>query len=149
MKSTKQAEMQMKAIADELSAILKGSSTIDTVREDKDSNAWPMIFLSDGGVETTTNPVIALRMKAVDAVSKDVFGNDLIAFGPHSLEFAYEDAVPALIDIATVMAPLGKHGINIQVKVIAASTAVTATSMDAKAVDKEIAPLLRFPTKGV
>lgn len=152
-KSTAKAEATMRDLKDRLALRLAGSARIDTVREAKDSEGWPVLILSDGGNEAAGQPVIGLRMKAVDAVSKDVFGNALVAFAPHELELAYEldGTVPEADakDIITVMVETGKIGARTLVKEIADGTAVTAANMDAAAVALALEADLKWPTKGV
>lgn len=153
MKSLAKADALLRDVADKLRIRYAGSATIDTVRAARDANGWPMIFMSDGGVETAGAAVIALRIKAVDAVSKDVFGNALDAFAPHKLEVAYEltaanNPIPTDVDLLISEFEAIKTGVAIQLKEIANGTAVSATSMDAKAVDIELDELY-WPTKGV
>lgn len=152
MKSFAKADALMRDLADKLRKRFAGSSTIDTVREARDSAGWPMIFCSDGGTETAGNPVIALRLKAVDAVSKDVFGNDLVAFAPHILEVAYEldgaNIEPARTDLLTAEFEAIKLGARVQLKEIADGTAVTATAMDAASAAADLDELF-WPTKSV
>lgn len=153
MKSTAKAEALLRDVADKLKVRYAGSATIDTVRSTKDSAGWPMIVLSDGGVETAGASVIALRIKAADAVSKDVFGNDLVAFAPHALEVAYEltaanNPIPTDTDLLTAEFESIKTGVKIQLKEITNGTAVTAANMDAATVAVELDDLY-WPTKGV
>lgn len=154
MKSTAKAEALSRDLADKLKKRFAGSSTIDTVREARDSQGWPMLFCSDGGLEAAGNPVIAIRIKAADAVSKDVFGNDLVAFAPHALEVAYElnvgatDSIPSEVDVLIAQFEAIKTGVKIQLKQIANATAVSATSMDAASVAVELDELY-WPNKGV
>lgn len=153
MKSTAKAEALLRDVADKLKVRYAGSATIDTVRAARDANGWPMLFLSDAGVETAGNPVIALRITAVNAVSKDVFGNDLVAFAPHKLEVAYELAAannptPTDVDLLIAEFEAIKTGVAIQLKEIANGIAVTAANMDAAAVAIELDELY-WPTKGV
>lgn len=150
MKSTAKAESVMRGIKEELEMRVKGSATIDTVREAKDSEGWPMLILSDNKVETAGAAVIAIRMKAVDAVSKDVFGNDLVAFAPHKLELCWEkDATdkptPADADVAMVTAVCAKKNICLVVKETDNGDAVVA-NLDAATIIAQIDDLL-FPTK--
>jgi hypothetical protein len=153
IKSLASADATLRDLAERLRRKVAGSALIDTVRETRDSDGWPMLFLSDGGTETAGSDVIAIRMKAIDAVSKDVFNNALNAFTPHSMEVAYElDAnakpEPEATDLAQVLAECAKTGVAIQIKEIADATAVSATSMDAAAVAKEIEADDLWPTKG-
>lgn len=153
MKSLAKADALLRDVADKLKVRYAGSATIDTVRSARDAAGWPMLFLSDAGNEAAGQPVIALRIKAVDAVSKDVFGNDLVAFAPHKLEVAYENSAannpfPTNADLLIAEFEAIKTGVAIQLKEIATGTAVSATSMDAAAVTIEIDELY-WPTKGV
>lgn len=153
MKSLAKANALSRDIADKLRVRYAGSATIDTVREARDSQGWPMIFLSDAGNEAAGQAVIALRIRAVDAVSKDVFGNDLVAFAPHKLEVAYELAaannpIPVDTDILIAEFEAIKTGCAIQLKELANGTAVTAANMDAATANIELDDLY-WPTKGV
>lgn len=153
MKSLAKADALLRDVADKLKVRYAGSATIDTVRAARDANGWPMLFLSDAGNEAAGQAVIALRIKAVDAVSKDVFGNDLVAFAPHKLEIAYELAAannPIAIDTDILIAEFEaiKTGVAIQLKELANGTAVTAANMDAATANIELDELY-WPTKGV
>lgn len=153
MKSLAKADATLRDLKEVLERRFEGSATIDTVRELRDANGWPMLICSDGGAEGNGNPVIAIRMKSFDAVSKDVFGNDLDAFTPHTLELAYElDAnskpEPAATDFADVLAESAKRGVLIQIKEIADGTDVDEAALDAAAVAKEIEVQDEWPTKG-
>ncbi|NJO48109.1 MAG: hypothetical protein HC840_00170 [Leptolyngbyaceae cyanobacterium RM2_2_4] len=153
MKSLAKADALLRDVADKLKVRLAGSATIDTVRAARDAAGWPMLFLSDAGNEAAGQPVIALRIKAVDAVSKDVFGNDLVAFAPHKLEVAYEltatdNPIATDKDILIAEFEAIKTGVAIQLKELANGTAVTAVNMDAAAVAIELDELY-WPTKGV
>lgn len=153
MKSTAKAEAILRDVADKLKVRFAGSATIDTVELAKDSAGWPMIICSDGGNKAAGQPVVALRMKAADAVSKDVFGNDLVAFAPHTLEVAYELAaannpIPTDADILVAEFEAIKTGVKIALKELANGTAVTASAMDAASAAVELEDLY-WPTKGV
>ena len=58
---------------------------------------------------------MSIRIEAKDAVSKDVFGNDLDAFTPHDCKFAIDNAVASHEDVAKVMIDLGKIGFAIKI----------------------------------
>lgn len=153
MKSLAKADALLRDAADKLRVRYAASATIDTVRAARDSNGWPMLFLSDGGVESAGAAVIALRIKGVDAVSKDVFGNQLDAFAPHSLEVAYEltaanNPIPIDTDILISEYEAIKTGVKIQLKELANGTAVTAANMDAATASIELDDLY-WPTKSV
>lgn len=154
IKNIAKADALLRTLAEDLQLRIQGAAAgrVDTVREAKDAAGYPVLVLSDGGTETAGNPVIFIRVKQIDMVSKDVFGNDLFAYAPHVAELAYEldgtEAEPSRLDVALVMFELAKLGVKIQIKEIADTTAVTATSVDAAAVAQEL-DWLRWPTKGV
>lgn len=153
MKSTAKAEALLRDVADKLKIRFAGSATIDTVRSASDANGWPMLFLSDAGSEVAGAAVIAIRIKAEDAVSKDVFGNALTAFAPHALEVAYEltaanNPIPTDADILKAEFEAIKTGVKFQLKELANGTAVTAAAMDAATASAEIEELY-WPTKSV
>ena len=153
MQSLAKAQATMRDLKERLEKRVSGSSSIDTVREAADSEGWPMLVLSDGGVETAGNPVIALRLKAIDAVSKDVFGNALKAFSPHEMEVAFEldgtEGEPSRRDIIKVMIEVAKLGHKVLVKQIADATAVSAASMDATSPADSLEFDTQWPAKGI
>lgn len=152
LKSTAKAEALARDLAEKLKKRLAGSATIDTVREDKDANGWPLIFLSDGGTETAGNPVILIRIKGDDAVSKDIFGNAITAAAPHTTEVAYEkdgtEGEPSRLDLTTVLFETIKMGTKIAIKEIDDATAVTESAINAASADKTLDDLY-WPTKSV
>lgn len=153
MKSTAQAQAQARELADKLAKRFKGSATINTVRQATDANGWPMLICSAAGNEAAGQPVVALRITNVDAVSKDIFGNATSAYAPHTLEVAYElqasdNPTPVDKDLITILFEATKTGIKMQVKEIANATAVTEASMNAKAADLELDELY-WPLKSI
>lgn len=153
MKSTAKAQALIRDLSDKLSVRYKGSASINTIRQANDANGWPMLFLSVGGNEAAGQAVIGLRIIAVNAVSKDVFGNDLISFAPHALEVAYEltaadNAIPTDADILKAEFEAIKTGVKIQLKELANGTAVTEANMNAATPSVEIDDLY-WPTKSV
>jgi hypothetical protein len=153
IKSLAKAEALSRSIAENLQKRYAGSSTIDTVRQARDANGWPMIFCSDGGVESASNPVIAIRIMNVDAVSKDVFGNDLNAYAPHTLEVAYEltaanNPIPTDTDILKAEFESILKGVRLLLKELTNGTAVTAANMDAASAAADLEDLY-WPNKSV
>lgn len=135
MKSTAKAIAMMRGLKEKIGFRIAGSATIDTIREAFDANGYPMMWLSDGGVETSTNPCILLRCKPIDAVSKDIFGSALVAFSPSVLEFSYEvNGTPkpyaSAIDIALVLFECSKIGVKINEYEYASGTACTEANLD-------------------
>lgn len=151
IKNIAKAEALVRELKERLELRLAGSARIDTVREARDSDGYPALFLSDGGTEAAGNPVIAIRIKQTDMVSKDVFGNDAKAYAPHVCEVAYEkdgtEAEPDRKDIEIAMWEIARNGVKVQVKEIADGTAVTLAAMDAAAAALELDDL-RWPNKG-
>lgn len=147
MKSTAQAQAQARELGEKLA-----KRTGKTVRQAVDANGWPMLFVSAGN-EAAGQSVIGIRISAVDAVSKDIFGNATSGYAPHNLEIAYElqaadNPTPTDKDLVTVIWEAAKTGIKMQLKEIANATAVTEASMDAKAADLELDELY-WPLKSI
>jgi len=151
--NTAKADNLMRELKDRLEKRLAGAAAgrLDTVREAKDADGYPMLFLSDAGNEAAGQPVIALRIKQIDAVSKDVFNNSMKAYNPHVMEMAYEldatEAEPARKDILKVSQDVFRIGIKVQLKEIADGTAVTEANINAAAVAEEYDDLY-WPSKG-
>ena len=153
MKSTAKAEALLRDVADKLAKRFANGAGINTVRADKDSNGWPMLFLSAGGNEAESQPVIAIRITGQDLISKDVFGNASTSYAPHTLEVAYELAAAnkpecSLGDLAVVKFEAIKTGVRFQEKAIANLSAVTAANMDATAAIADCDEIY-WPTKSV
>ena len=156
MKSTAKAIALLRDVSDKLNIRLgqdTASGYINTVRSAFDADGWPMLFLSANGNEAEGQPVILIRIKAADAVSTDVFGNDLIAFAPHALEFAYEltsagAPEPKHTDLLTAEFEAIKTGVVFQLKEIANGTAVTEAAINAAAPLTNLEDI-DWPTKGV
>lgn len=130
------------------------SGRVDTVRQDRDSDGYPALFLSDGGTETAGSPVIFIRIKQIDMVSKDIFGNAINAYAPHKCELAYElnqysHHHPYVDgrDVTMVMYEIGKLVIKTDLKELDNGDAVTFTNVDAADVAESYDDL-RWPTKG-
>lgn len=153
MKSTSKSQSYLRDLKDRLTTRFAGSATIDTVRAANDSNGWPMLFCSHSGTESASNSVIAVRMSSADAVSKDIFGNQLTSFNPHLLEISYEltatdNPIPTDKDLDTVKWETFNLGVRTQIKEQANGTAVTAANMDSAAVLGDFDNLYH-PNKGV
>lgn len=148
LKSTAKSQATVRLLKDNLQMRLKATPgvALNTIREAFDAEGWAMLFVSVGGNEAAGQPVVAIRCKAIDAVSKDVFGLDMFAFTPHIVEMADEEDAVAALDKAACQHEVSQLGMAIQLKQMADGTAVTAVNMDAAA------PLatfdwMRFPTK--
>jgi hypothetical protein len=151
MQSVAKSEALIRDLANKLQIRYAGSATINFVRQANDAQGWPMLFLSVGGNEAEGQPVILIRIKNVDAVSKDIFGNQTFAYAPHTLEFAYELAaankpIPLLTDIAPADFESIKTGVQFQLKILPNGTQVDEASIDAAAPSVALDELY-WPTK--
>lgn len=150
IKNLAKAQSLIRELKERLEIRAQGAAAgrVDSVREAADSEGYPALFLSDNGDESAGKPVLAIRIKQTDMVSKDVFGNDAKAYTPHVCELAHEVGQVDKKDIEMAMFELARIGVKIQIKEIAAATAVSFASMDAAAAAQELDDL-RWPTKGV
>ena len=57
IKSTAQADAKLRDLAERLQRKIEGSASIDTVRELRDADGWPMLILSDAANEAAGEPV--------------------------------------------------------------------------------------------
>ncbi len=131
-KSTAKAESLIRDLKDRLE--LRGY----TVAESKDSEGWPKLTLNTDEA--------SVRMEAVDAVSKDIFGNDNVAFAPHFIDFASrDDASGITVSRAEIMTELAKTGIDKVIIKTHADTLATAEAADGDAIIFDV----RWPTKGI
>jgi hypothetical protein len=88
---------------------------------------------------------ITIRIEAKDAVSKDIFGNDLDAFTPHEVKLAIDNASGAThSEVAKVMIDLAKYGFGLK---IGEGADIAAAEAAADAAEEE-AHNLHWPTKG-
>jgi len=150
-KNLAKADSVMDQLADRLTKRLAANSALNelnTVRKLRDSDGWPMIILSKDANEAAGEPVVGLRLKAIDAGSKDILGGDLHAFAPHTMEIAHEDAQVVPADLVRVSAEAAKMGAKIKYEKIAAATAVTAAAMSA-ATDTQVSDDIYWPNSGV
>lgn len=155
MQSTAKAQALSRDLADKLAKRYpSGAAGLNTVRQANDANGWPMIFLSHNANEAEAQPVVLIRIKNVDMVSKDIFGNSTFAYAPHTLEFAYELTAtancpyPTLADLASAEFESIKTGVRYQLKEIANGTAVTEAAINAATPNADLDELY-WPTKSV
>lgn len=128
-KSTAKAE----AIARDLKDRLEQRGL--AVAEAKTAGGWPRLVIDTDQA--------SIEIEAADAVSKDVFGNDLVAFAPHEARLASVDA-QSKADLAQITLELAKTGID---KTLLSTGANLSTAEGATA--DEIQWDVRWPTKGV
>jgi hypothetical protein len=100
--------------------------------------------LAKGKALSIDSDKMTIRIEAKDAVSKDVFGNDLDAFTPHEVKLAIDDATASLSEVAKVMMDLGKQGFALK---IGEGTGKAAAEAAADAAEEE-RHTAQWPTKG-
>jgi len=153
MQSAAKAEALVRDLADKLSKRYQNGPGVNSLRLANDANGWPMIFISANGNEAEGQSVILIRIRNVDMVSKDVFGNSTFAYAPHALELAYElsaanNPIPTDVDLITAEYEAIKTGVRFQLKEIANGTAVSEASLNAAAPSADLEELY-WPTKSV
>lgn len=158
MYSNAKAIRLVQDINDILSVRFANGTGLNTVRQafytDSNGASWPYIVLSHNGNEAEGQPVLLIKISNVDAVSKDIFGNQTFAYAPHVLEFAYElQATPnignsfiAHADLAACQFEAIKSGVRFQLKELANTTAVTAATVTAATPVADLDQLY-WPTK--
>lgn len=129
MKSTAKAEALARDLKDRLE--YRGFS----VAESKTAQGWPRLVIDTDQA--------SLEIEAVDAVSKDVFGNALVAFAPHSARLASVDA-QSKADLSKIMLEVAKTGVDKTLLKVGADLS-TAEATAGEAIVFEV----RWPTKGV
>lgn len=140
-------------LIDRLNVRLKNNAGLNTVREALDENGAPLIFISHNASEAEGQPVVLVRMQQVDAVSKDVFGNSLLAYTPSISSLSYEldthgKPLPAEADLDQIKWELFAFGMRYQLIEIANGSAVTEANSNATSPSLDIDQLY-WPTKGV
>jgi len=153
--NTAKAVASMRDLQDRLTIKLANAASgrLNTVRAQNDASGYPMLFLSVGGNESEGQPVIALRIEQIDAVSKDVLGNSMNAYNPHIMQIAYEldstaQAKVKILDIEKVDSEIFRMGYRLQVLQITSGTAVTEAAMDAATPAEEYEADLYWPRSG-
>jgi hypothetical protein len=156
MQSNAKSIRLVQDIQDLLAVRLPATNTgLNSIRQAFDANNWPYIVLSHGGNEAAGQPVVLIRISNVDAVSKDIFGNQTYAYAPHILELAYElqatpnigDTFVSHSDLAACRFEAIKSGVRFQEKELANGTAVTAANVTADTTPTADLDQLYWPTK--
>ena len=130
MKSLAKAEAWARDLKEKLE--FRGFS----IAESKDANGWPKLTLDTDEA--------SLKIVAEDAVSKDVFGSDLVAFTPHKIYFASRDDAMTSLKVSKIMSEVIKCGIN---KMIVQTHATVLATAEAAAGD-EVVFDFQWPMKG-
>jgi len=108
-----------------------------TVSESRDAAGWPKLTLNTDEA--------SLKIVAADQVSKDIFGNDLVAFAPHRIEFSSRDNAMSTLKTSQIQCEVMKCGIdkcNVKTHATVLATAEAATGTD-------ITFDVQWPTKGI
>jgi hypothetical protein len=90
--STQKPIAFIRDLSDHLSKRFPASASgLNTITQYFDANGMPGIVISHGGVVTTGNPVVVLKISQIPMVSPDVFGNtNGLAYTPLQLQMAWE-----------------------------------------------------------
>lgn len=140
-------------LTDRLSVRFKNGSGLNTVTQGFDSNGNPYLQLSNATDGLAAgNPVVVIVLEQDDAVSKDIFGNNLLAYTPSLALVGWEaDAngknTPAMADLMNIFWELIPFEIELQGIQVAHGTAVTPTSVEAATPFVDLDQLY-WPTKG-
>ena len=105
--------------------------------ESKDAEGWPKLTLN-------TNEA-SIRVEAQDAVSKDIFGNDNVAFAPHALDYASRADAIGTLENAKILTEVLKMGVSKMTVKTDATSLATAEAAAGDAIEFDD----RWPTKGV
>jgi hypothetical protein len=155
MYSNAKAIRLIQDISDLLTVRLANNSGLNTVTQgfyvDANNASWPYLVISHNGTVAEGSPVVYIEISNVDAVSKDIFGNQTYAYAPHILQFGYELSgggapIPARADLAACEFESIKSGVRFQIKEVANGTAVTGASVNAAAAVADLDQLY-WPTK--
>ena len=109
-----------------------------TVAESKDSEGFPKLTLN--------TDESSIQFEDRDAVSKDIFGNDLRAFAPHSVKWSSREDAVGLLEATQILTEIQKTGME---KVKVHTDATTLATAEGAAADGEVIFDIRWPTKGV
>ena len=125
MYSNAKAEALSRDLQDLLSKRLTSSGGINTITSgfytDGNGAVWPTLTLSNNGTVSEGSQVAVIIISNVDAVSKDIFGNQTYAYAPHILQLGYEltsGGAPELnhSDLLTIEFEAIKTGVRLQLK---------------------------------
>jgi hypothetical protein len=157
MYSNAKAIRLIQDINDLLTVRLANNAGLNTVSQgfyvDANNASWPYLLISHNGNVAEGQPVIYIEISNVDAVSKDIFGNQTYAYAPHILQFAYElsgaagsNPIPAHSDIASCEFEAIKSGVRFQLKELANGNQVSSANVNAAAPVADLDQLY-WPTK--
>jgi len=151
--STQKPIAFMRDLSDHLAKRFPASAAgLNSIRQAFDANGMPEIFISHNGNEAAGQPVVLVKISQIDMVSKDVFGNSLLAYTPLLLQVNYElgaagnQTYVSHADLAVVSFEAIKTGIRFQKSENANGTAVTDANLATATVIADLDELY-WPTK--
>jgi len=100
--------------------------------------------LAKGRALSVDSDKMTIRIEAKDAVSKDIFGNDLDAFTPHDVKLAIDSDTASYSEVAKVMMDLSKIGFALKIGEGAGKAAAELAADEAA----EERHNVHWPTKG-
>jgi hypothetical protein len=132
MKSTAKAITLSRSIKEKLQ--FRGFTCVESF----DTNGWPKL--------TINTDEASITITGQDAVSKDVFGNDLVSFAPHNCAFASRNDAMSTLKVSKIMLEIAKTGIEKTAIHVHATVLATA---EASAPVEVLTADVQWPTKGV
>ena len=157
MYSNAKANALIRDLADLLSKRLTSSGGLNTLVQgfytDANGAVWPNLTISNNGTLSEGSQVVLIQLANVDAVSKDIFGNQTNAYAPHLMQIAYELGASSNItivshaDLMAVLFEAIKVGARTQVVEIANGNAVTSANISAHGTVAADLDQLYWPTK--
>lgn len=124
----------------------KAEATARDLKEALEKRGFEIVEsqLAKGKKLSIDSDQITIRIEAKDAVSKDVFNNDLDAFTPHEVKLAIDSATATHTEVAKVMIELSKPGFAIKIGE-GANIGAAETAADSAAEERHN---VMWPTKG-
>ena len=108
------------------------------VSESRDAAGWLKLTLDTDEA--------SIRIESEDNISKDIFGNDLVSFAPHSLDFSSRDDAMSSAKVAKILIEVYKMGVsktNIRTHATVLATAEAAAPSEVLEFD------ILWPSKGI
>lgn len=128
----KQAQALFRKLNEEL--VAAGFATVQSI----DANSMPHIVLN------TDEASISINLE--NAGSKDIFGNDLLAAGPHIVSFASRDNAMTTLKVSQIVDAISKKGCS---KILIQIHATSLSSAEASTPVGQIIPDAQWPAHGI
>lgn len=142
MASNAKAIALLRDLSDKLSKRLAYSGvSLNSVRSgfsapDAAGEVWPYLAISENGNEAEGQPCVIIDVRNIDAVSKDIFGNDIDSYAPHIMTIGYElsgiagtNPIPNHADLEVIKWEAIKMGVQEALVELAHGTAATDASV--------------------